>query len=145
MDAAEFIRLSGKIVAMGKAGARSAVSRAYYGAFHLAQDILAEIASEPRGAGRSHVVVPQFLESANHPDAIAAARLLSDLHSDRIKVDYHLGDASVESLAFAQTNVVMAEECERLLTAFRAACQADERLRTTLREGIAKVKAIHRA
>jgi hypothetical protein len=83
MDATEFVVLSGKLVALGKAGARSAVSRAYYGVFHLAQTILNDIAGETLASGKAHNLVPIFIKSANHSHASAAANLLSDLHAER--------------------------------------------------------------
>ena len=103
MQAGEFITLSGKLAAMnlGAAGARSAVSRAYYGAFHLAKGVLDEFASAPPRNGNGHVLVPAFLESANHVDSTIAARLLQDLHTARIKVDYQLGDTRFETPAYA--------------------------------------------
>lgn len=83
MDGSEFVGLSGRIVSMGRAGARSAVSRAYYGAFHIAMRLLDELDRAPPRSGKAHNLVPQMLESAGHPDGRAAGTLLSDLHSDR--------------------------------------------------------------
>ena len=145
MDAAEFITLSGKLVAMGPPGARSAVSRAYYGAFHLAQALLVEMAAESCGSGKAHNLVPLYLRSADHPDATAAADLLSDLHADRIKADYRLELAKAESQRFAMTAVETAREIQKRLDLFRIACEQDVQIRTRLREGIAKIKAAFNA
>jgi hypothetical protein len=57
---------------------RSAVSRAYYGAFHLASDFLSSLGfAVPRGAA-AHGWIPQALLSAAHPEATDAGRLLRD-------------------------------------------------------------------
>ncbi|MBX9788753.1 MAG: hypothetical protein K2Y37_07535 [Pirellulales bacterium] len=141
MDAADFITLSGKLVSMGKSGARSAVSRAYYGAFHVARAVLIDLASESCGSGKAHNLVPLYLGSANHPDASVAANLLSDLHANRIKADYSLDLARAESQPFATHGVETAHEIQRRLILFRAACEQDVELRGRLRDGIARIKA----
>jgi uncharacterized protein (UPF0332 family) len=141
MDAADFIALSGKLVSMGTSGARSAVSRAYYGAFHLAQSVLIDLASESCGGGKAHNLVPLYIGSANHPDAMVAAYLLSDLHANRIKADYHLGLARAESQPFAMHGVETAHEIQRRLEIFRAVCEKDVELRRHFRDGIARIKA----
>ena len=58
MQPSEFITLAGKLASMnlGAAGARSAVGRAYYGAFHLAKGVLDEFASAPPRNGNGHVL-----------------------------------------------------------------------------------------
>jgi hypothetical protein len=145
MDAEEFVTLAGKVAGMGKAGARSAVSRAYYGAFHFAISILDELATAPASNGKGHNLVPIFLKSCNHPDAQSAADLLSDLHSDRIKADYHIADNRFEGLTFAQNDVENAETIKALLQRFRTACVADESLRRNLRDGVNRVKASFKA
>lgn len=145
MDAADFITLSGKLVAMGTSGARSAVSRAYYGAFHLAQDLLSDLAAESCGSGKAHNLVPLYIGSANHPDAKIAADLLSDLHSDRVKADYSLGLPKAESQQFAMHGVESAHEIQRRLALFREECEQDIEIRRRLREGIARIKAAFNA
>jgi hypothetical protein len=85
MDPNDFIEFSGHVAARGKAGARTAVSRAYYGAFHLAFSLLEEFDCAPPKLGASHDLVPQFLASSSNGDAGIASSLLGDLHSERLK------------------------------------------------------------
>jgi len=144
MDAQDFIDLSTKLAGMGKAGARSAVSRAYYGAFHLAIETLDEAASSPHANGKAHNLVPIFLKCAGHRDGTAAGNLLADLHSDRVKVDYKLENESVETLSFAQLGVETAQKICTHLQAFRQACADDDQLHTKLNNEIAKLKAVYR-
>jgi len=143
MQPDEFIVLSGKLAAMnlGAAGARSAVSRAYYGAFHLAMKILDEFATAPPANGQGHNLVPAFLESAGNEELSEAASLLQDLHSARIKVDYRIGDLNVESAEYARAELEVAHEIQSRLATYAAACRSSETVRTSLIEGVAKTRA----
>ena len=145
MDAADFITIAGRVAGLGKAGARTAVSRAYYGLFHIARSLIEEFTAESYGSGRSHKLVPQFIESAKHPAGDAAAKMLMDLHSERIKADYRLHDESAESLEFAKVSIETALQGSRLLEHFRADCHANTELVDRLKAGVARVKSIHRA
>ncbi len=46
MKPEEFIAFAGKVATFDRAGARSAVSRAYYGAYHAALELLSELGCE---------------------------------------------------------------------------------------------------
>jgi hypothetical protein len=145
MDATEFISVSAKLVGWGKAGARSAVSRAYYGAFHLACELLRDLSGETLGSGIAHNLAVQFLGSADHVNAKAAARLLGDLHSHRIRADYRLLDPHVEQMEFAQRCVEHATEVQRQLAAFLQACDSDPAARERLVAGISQIKAAYKS
>jgi hypothetical protein len=136
MEAIEFVAFAGKIVTMGRAGARSAVSRAYYGTFHIARDLLHELIGEFPGSGRSHNLVPQYLFSANHPPGNAAATLLSSLHRSRILADYDLANGSVEDTQVVKLQVEMAVEAHRLLGEFRRDALSNPAVLDSLRAGI---------
>lgn len=144
MDPGDFITFASRNVTQGKAGARSAISRAYYGVFHIAREVLHELASElPRGAS-AHNLVPQYLQAVDHPTSNAVATLLSGLHSERIKADYQLSATSVEATDVAKLHVESAVESQQLLEQFRRDCLADPRLLQELRDSVARVKAVHR-
>lgn len=144
MHAREFVELSEKLALQGKAGARSAVSRAYYGVFHLAIGALEEIATAPPANGKSHNLVPKYLKSANHPDGNAAGNLLADLHSNRLRADYRLDYTEVESVVFAKLNVEIAHAIVAKLDSFIAACRADDNTRLALVNGIAELRKTYR-
>lgn len=144
MEASEFLTFAGRAVTMGKAGARSAVSRAYYGVFHTARNLLHELVGEFAASGRSHNLVPQYLSSANHPPGNAAATLLSSLHRSRILADYDLSNPAVENTQLVKLEVEMALEAQRLLDEFGHDCRSDPTVLDALRNGIAKVKSVHR-
>ena len=116
MNGDDFIQLAGKLATHSEPAAlRSAVSRAYYGAFHLAGEFLAEIDRPvPRNAN-AHVLLARTLQSLGHPDARGAGSLSGDLHSDRIKADYRLDDLRVETTAFARVSVETAHEIRSAL------------------------------
>ena len=145
MEPGEFITFASRTVTQGKAGARSAISRAYYGVFHASRRVLQELAAEvPRNA-TAHNLLPQFFQAVNHPSAIAAATLLSGLHGERIKADYQLTLAPIEETAFARLMVESAVEVQRHLEAFRGDCLADARLLQDFRDGVARVRSVHQA
>ena len=111
MTGDDFIHLAGKLAtSVDEAALRSAVSRAYYGAFHLALQFLEDIERRiPRNA-QAHVQATRTLQNSAHPDAYRAGSLLGDLHTERIKADYRLDDKRVGTSAFARTCVETAHE-----------------------------------
>jgi hypothetical protein len=144
MQPGEFITIAGRLASMqlGAAGARTAVSRAYYGAFHLAMNVLELFATAPPRNGQGHVLVPAFLESANHMDSTIAASLLQDLHTSRIKADYQIRDARIETPEFARFEIEVAMEIQKRLLSFSDACRSDPALVNALRDGIARTRGI---
>ncbi|HQU46855.1 MAG TPA: hypothetical protein PK867_28885, partial [Pirellulales bacterium] len=124
MNPAEFIVLAGRIVTFGPAGARTAVSRSYYGAFHEALDLLDDIGCGCPRNGKAHNLVPIFLDFPGISDARRASGLLSDLHSDRVKCDYRLRELSVEDTAFAKLDVETSIKITDLLKKFQLECQS---------------------
>jgi uncharacterized protein (UPF0332 family) len=118
MDPVDFISLAGKLAATANAGDavyRTAVSRAYYGVFHLAASLLAQLGySAPRTAN-VHVFVQHHLNGSGHPSACAAASLLGDLHAARNRADYQLGRNTAGTQAVAKFCVEMAHEIRTAL------------------------------
>jgi hypothetical protein len=84
MTGDDFIHLAGKLATSAdEAALRSAVSRAYYGAFHLAQQFLEDIERPiPRNA-QAHVQAARTLQNSAHRDAYRAGSLLGDLHTEK--------------------------------------------------------------
>jgi uncharacterized protein (UPF0332 family) len=139
MDPAEYISFAGRVAGIGAAGARSAVSRAYYGAFHLAIAVLETFQCAPAQNAGSHQLVSEFLGCSDHPDARKAVRMLRDLHRDRIRADYRLHDSRFESFEFARTAVESAEDARRHLELFREACH-EESVLDQLKQAIAELR-----
>lgn len=104
MTGHDFIALAGKLAASPSAdGAtvRTAVSRAYYGAFHLTRTFLRELGFETSGHGEP----VQFLSMGGIPEARLAATKLSDLRNARIKADYLLDLVRANEVGFARQQV----------------------------------------
>ena len=118
MDPIDFISLAGRLAATAdadEAAYRTAVSRAYYGVFHLAASLLAELGfSAPRTAN-VHVFVQHHLNGSGHPSACTAASLLSDLHAARNRADYQLGHYKAGTQAVAKLSVETAHEIRSAL------------------------------
>lgn len=140
MNSEDFISVSAQIVGFGQAGSRSATSRAYYGAFNLAIDVLCELSGLARERFPRDHSIPQFcLRKSGENDARDAADRLGNLQSRRVKADYRIEQDEPNSLQFGQLSVASARECERLLNSFRATCLANQRVKDELTEGIAEV------
>ncbi|MFM9963756.1 MAG: hypothetical protein ACKV2Q_21310 [Planctomycetaceae bacterium] len=121
MTGDDFIILAGKLAtSTDEASLRSAVSRAYYGAFHLAFQFLGDIERPVPQNAIAHVYVARQLQCSGHPDAFRAGSLLGDLHTERIKADYRLDNPRIGTTAFARLCVERASEIQTLLTKCRA-------------------------
>jgi uncharacterized protein (UPF0332 family) len=133
---ADFISLAGKLVVHPSLGDdearfRTAVSRAYYGAFHLAASLLAEWGIRVRRNAYGHQDVYSCFCDADHPEARNIASLLDDLRTERIKADYRMDDHRFETPANAMLCVEMAESVKNTLKRCRETDHAirDEVLR----------------
>ncbi|HVC98612.1 MAG TPA: HEPN domain-containing protein [Pirellulales bacterium] len=138
MNGDEFIRVASKWAAnsaAGEASFRSAVSRAYYGAFHIGQKLLADLGFDIPAGANSHGLVRILLLESGHAEAVEAGRLLKDLHSDRIKADYRIDKGDAATQRAAQLAVETASDASRLLNS----C-AVEPARAQLKNGIKSYK-----
>ncbi len=117
MKAADYIQFAGKIATTYSeaASCRSAISRTYYGAFHLAKSFLDRVDSRPPRNASTHAFVHQRLSNCGHSEAALAGLLLADLYADRLDADYDLGKKQVESVSYARTGVVTAQRIQSML------------------------------
>jgi uncharacterized protein (UPF0332 family) len=118
MDAVDFILLAGKLAASANAHeavCRTAVSRSYYGAFHLAAAFLAELGFFAPRTANVHVFVQHHLTGSGQPSACTAASLLSDLHAARNRADYQLSNPKAGTHAVAKWCVELAHEIRTAL------------------------------
>lgn len=107
---------------------RSAVSRAYYGAFHLARGLLSGMGFS---VGRNHAIPLRWLMVCDEENAREAAKLLTKLQGERIKADYDLATPRFRQRKLAEELVSLAYEIKRLI----AACTS-EPARSTIKAGI---------
>jgi uncharacterized protein (UPF0332 family) len=134
MTGDDIIFLASQLIAhaqYGHAGARyrSAVSRAYYGAFHLVLDFLQEFGVDIVKNHNGHVEAYRTLFQTDHPTAMRAARMLDELRGDRNIADYHLEKPKFDNPKNAIDRVEMAAEISGCLKQCR--CEPD---RTALAE-----------
>ncbi len=94
MTGHDYLRLASKLASASaddEAALRSAISRAYYGAFHLAIAYLESLGFQTTGHGE-----PRYLLSASdNSDTIHAGTLLSDLQNARVRADYKFHDRTI--------------------------------------------------
>ncbi len=119
MNGADFIDFAAKIAATysDAASCRSAVSRAYYGAFHLARSLLDRLGARPPRNANTHVFVQHRLANCGHTQGSEAGFLLADLYADRLNADYSLDKKQVESVTYARAGVVTAQRIRKALEA----------------------------
>lgn len=114
----DYIQFAGRLAARRNADEatyRSAVSRAYYGAFHLADALLSSLGfNVPKGAS-AHGWIPQALISSGCQEAADAGHLLQDLHAERITADYRWEKRATGSQHDAKASVETAHELQALL------------------------------
>jgi uncharacterized protein (UPF0332 family) len=113
MDPIEFFTFAGTIAAQehrGPAAYRSAASRAYYSAYHIALRFLADLSFYCRGDGMSkHQWLQQCLINCGVSEATEAGKLLENLQESRNDADYRLDIAECETRKNAQFCVERAD------------------------------------
>ena len=116
MDFRDFLNLATILVNGGtEADWRSAVSRAYYAAFHVARQLLDELSFVVPRADRAHGYLSLRLANAGLIDVEEAGNRLNALRRERNRADY---DSHVfVSQAIARTHVRRAEEIIQALDA----------------------------
>jgi uncharacterized protein (UPF0332 family) len=95
MKGNDFLVYAGKVVALHReeAAARTAISRAYYGAFHATIELLRELQV---AIDFNHGHVWQDLQNSNDTTAQEIGRRLQELHANRVTADYRIHDQFVE-------------------------------------------------
>lgn len=93
MDPRDFVRLASTMsvaTPIDSARCRTAISRAYYGAFHYAWETLAAL-GVPLGRGSSaHGHASRLLQRSGDDALKTAGNILQDLHRLRILADYRM-------------------------------------------------------
>lgn len=110
------LALAGKLVATypgDEAACRAAISRCYYGAFHLANALLQELGFTD--VGHDHGRVAQHLAESNHSEATEAGQMLSARYSFRRRADYDLSNARYGQANLARQCVERAHRVKALL------------------------------
>ncbi len=87
----------------GPAAFRSAVSRAYYGAYHRARQLLEALGIRcTTGKSNEHMYLQRLLQGSSVAEAVEVGRLLGNLLENRRDADYELAEASAETIGLAK-------------------------------------------
>jgi uncharacterized protein (UPF0332 family) len=109
MTGDDFIALASRLLLSNigdpEARYRSAVSRAYYGAYHLAIEFLSGIGFRVPGNSECHEQAYRALFNSGNADAAEAARLLNDLRAARNEADYKLNKKRLALEANARADI----------------------------------------
>jgi uncharacterized protein (UPF0332 family) len=104
MDPRDFLVLAQQLaVGTTESAWRSAVSRAYYAAFHVARQLMLDLHFRVPQADRAHAYLWLRLANCGDPQIQQAGADLNDLRRDRNGADYDLG--RLMRLRVAQTDV----------------------------------------
>jgi uncharacterized protein (UPF0332 family) len=110
-----FLALAGRTLAArspDEATCRSAISRAYYGVFHLASEFLNELSFR---VGARHDAVWKHLEVSGNATAALVGQKLNSLYQERRRADYDLRVVRWGELTHAKRCVEEANEIQILL------------------------------
>jgi hypothetical protein len=137
MNPEEFVTLAGWLAANSsvvnaEARYRSAVSRAYYGVFLFAVDVLAQLGAIVPGNHRGHDLAVKTLLKTGHTRAMSAAHSMGDLRSHRNGADYDMENANYRH---QRTAMLAVQDALNAMTDLRACL--DEPSRTELRNRLA--------
>ena len=121
MSPTEFITVATQFLAGdGEGRWRSAVSRAYYGAFHVSRQLLSDCGIVIRIDTLAHRNVRWCLANSGEQALENAAKLLDTLREARNDADYELSSAEFSSRANAKGEVERAIEIVTLLGPYEA-------------------------
>src|SRR5487761_1121355 len=121
-EGGDFIDLAAKMALATNANTpsyRTAVSRAYYGAFHLARAMLAEMGYRCRVRDNEHLFVQRHFANCRQHEAREVGGLLANLHESRKEADYDFDKPRTETRQFALLCVKGADRVREQLKACR--------------------------
>jgi uncharacterized protein (UPF0332 family) len=124
MNPRRFFDVAGDLAASADptpAELRTAISRAYYAAYHVAVGLLGRMGVRLPGGWEAHKLVGEALRNSADIKIAAASRDLDENRKFRWAADYDLGDSSVENQRFGQKIVARAKRIAKEIDA----CEAD--------------------
>ena len=114
MDERDFLALAKLLASENTEAAwRSAVSRAYYAAFHVARRLMEDLQFAVPKADRAHAYLWLRLPNCGQPTVQQVAYALNDLRGYRNRADYEVGRTFRQALA--QVQVQQADQIIRVL------------------------------
>ena len=110
----------------GAAECRTAISRAYYGAYLIAVAYLDRIGFAAENSPDCHLAVQRALNNSTHSTLRTVYTNLAALHRDRRRADYDMKDKLSESIASSEASVHLAEQTTALIERVRDSATLDE-------------------
>lgn len=120
MNGEEFLTLATELASGAtESHYRSAVSRAYYGAFHIARRLLKDVGVHLPKGEQVHAKATYYLQDCGEANAGEAADDLETLRNERNRADYDL-DRTVYQQRVAETQVRKAQQIAAALQKCRS-------------------------
>jgi uncharacterized protein (UPF0332 family) len=114
MNARDFLDVADELATgMYESHWRTAVSRAYYAAFHVASTLLGQCGFIVPDAERAHSYLRLRLMNAGHPDVVEAGTGLDELRKARNRADYKINVPFQNAVAIERSQ--LAADVVRLL------------------------------
>ena len=115
MEPREFHILASTLVTEPKpAEIRTAVSRAYYAIFNMAEQFLINLGFRmPKN--NVHVAVQHRLQNCGDSEIMNVGSKLTDLHHKRVQADYRLNEKSIENQKTALTVIAQVDQMMELV------------------------------
>lgn len=134
MDAKEYFDLARKLAQMRtEASVRSAISRGYYAAFHVAKNLVEGLGFTLPKDAAAHDKLYYMLHNAGDKSAEDAAKLLNDLRKRRNFADYDFKRQDMQTYQDCQYDLVRVTGVITFCEAF-----SSEPLRTDLKKGLSE-------
>jgi uncharacterized protein (UPF0332 family) len=142
MDPKHFLDLARQLSARDDAPAcRTAISRAYYAAYHVAAGMLKNRIGVriPSGVG-GHGAVQDCLALCEDPDVKRVGHRIATLYSDRVRADYRLDRRDVETARNARLRV----DAAQVIIGILGKCLGDNARLEAMRDVLSKAEATKR-
>jgi hypothetical protein len=121
MNPDEFLHLAIRLASSGgEAEWRSAISRAYYGLFHVARLLVKGCGVRCPASGEVHDKVTKCLQNSGDPKLANAGNQLGSFRTFRNHADYQLDDARFKDGRLVQLQIGVAQSLHQVLSAARA-------------------------
>jgi hypothetical protein len=119
MNPEHFLGLAARLAnSNGEAERRSAVSRAYYGAFHRARELVKTCDVVLPKTADIHVKISACLQNSRDPELLAAGRKLDSFRVERNNADYQLDDRRFLNSKFVDAQIAIANDiCASIISA----------------------------
>jgi uncharacterized protein (UPF0332 family) len=126
MTGKDFVELAERLIEVtGPAEYRTAINRAYYGAYNEAAALLRALGCSLSETGKDHRFVRNRLHASGNRDLRQAGVQLATLYSLRERADYVLSDAAIEQADSAAVALGAALRVLRLLDVTQKLGQAE--------------------